>query len=430
VIKVVHPWLAEDPSAVRLFVDEAKLSARIDHPNVVHIHEFGEFDGTYYLAMEFVDGPSLARILRVLWQDRRTLSAELAVQIASQIADGLHAAHETRGDDGSPLGIVHRDVSPQNVLIAQRGHVKLIDFGIASSRQRLEKTRPGELRGKFAYMSPEQAAGERLDRRADIYALGVMLWEMLTNHRLFAGENEIEIFRMVAHPEIAPPRRFNPALSPELDDVVMAALAIDPSNRPATAREFRERLVAALPSAAYVSEGDLADLVASTDKSSTAARGSENTITFGSEVSAAQTAPFASEEDIESDSRGAFVSRASPRGARGKTVLAIAIALIVASAVAWRMQSAWRSTERAPAVTRTVQTNPVPSPPIGVTQPPARLEPPASSGTAAVEPSAPASAVSASMRPSSTARPRTSHRRTSHRPRTRNRERPPIVEEL
>jgi len=204
-IKVVHEHLAADPTFVRMFLDEALLSARIQHPNVVHVEELGEADGTYFLVMEYVHGCTLSRLLKQLSKLGRRLSPDMAAWIAIQIAEGLHAAHDLTGDHGEALHVVHRDVSPQNVLLSETGHVKLIDFGVAKARGRALRTTSGSLKGKLAYMSPEQARGDDLDRRTDVYALGVVLWESLTGRRRFQAADQIALLRLVQAPTISPP---------------------------------------------------------------------------------------------------------------------------------------------------------------------------------------------------------------------------------
>src|SRR5688500_5151049 len=211
-IKVVHPHLSDDPQFVRMFVDEALLSARIQHPNVAHVEELGEAEGTYFLVMEFVHGVSLSSLIRALARRKRRIAPELAVAIAIQVADGLHAAHETRGPNGEHLGVVHRDVSPQNVLLSYTGHVKLIDFGIAKAEGRTQSTAAGSIKGKFRYMSPEQALGRTVDRRSDVYALGIVLWEMLTGRNCFDGTNDLLVLDKVRNPQIEPPSTYTPAL--------------------------------------------------------------------------------------------------------------------------------------------------------------------------------------------------------------------------
>jgi len=242
-IKVIHTHLADDPKFTRMFIDEAMLSAKIQDPHVVHVEELGEAEGTYYLVMEYVAGASLAEFLRALRSKQRALNVDVAVWLAAQVAAGLHAAHEATNEAGEPLRIVHRDVSPQNVLLAFKGHVKLIDFGIAKGGTPKE-TASGSLRGKVAYMPPEQALGEEVDRRADIYALGVVLWEMLTMRRLFDAENEFLLLEKVRNPKVVPPGSLVNGIPPALDDVVMKALAADPELRIGTADELRAMLLA------------------------------------------------------------------------------------------------------------------------------------------------------------------------------------------
>ena len=261
-IKVIHPHLAEDEQIVRMFIDEARISAHISHKNVVSVENFGEHAGVYFIAMEYVDGVSVAQLLRATWKRYEQLPPELAVHVAMETAAGLHAAHETAGDDGEALHIVHRDVSPSNILMTRDGAIKVIDFGIAKARNRLGETRDGgSLKGKVRYMSPEQAWGRSLDRTADVYALGIVLWELLTCKQLFAGDDELEILERVRAPEIEPPSMYNPLVSPALDEVVLAATAKDPQQRIPTAQELRRRLLAAVPAAGAVSPERLSELV-------------------------------------------------------------------------------------------------------------------------------------------------------------------------
>ena len=261
-IKVVHPHLAEDQGFIRMFIDEALLSARIQHPNVVHVEELGEDQGTYFLAMEYVHGSALSTLLGSLAKLDRRLSPDLAVWIAMRLADGLHAAHELKSDEGQPLGVVHRDVSPQNVILSMSGNVKLIDFGIAkAASSTAKKTETGSLKGKLRYMSPEQAYGHDVDRRTDIYALGIVLWEMLTMHRLFSGANDLQILDQVRAPKITPPSQLSADVSPALDAVVLSALAADPAMRPQTAQDFRRMLGEAMPSANNVDSGRVAEVL-------------------------------------------------------------------------------------------------------------------------------------------------------------------------
>jgi serine/threonine protein kinase len=260
-IKVVHEHLAQDPDFVRMFVDEALLQARIQNPHVVHVEELGESSGAHFMVMEYVHGCALAQLLLALGKRRRRPQIDLAVSIALQTLAGLHAAHELRGEGGQPLGVVHRDVSPQNVLLSRDGQVKLIDFGVAKAASSSQQTQGAMLKGKLRYMPPEQAFGRPVDRRADVYALGIVLWEMLTMRRLFGGKDELELLEMVRSPQIDPPSAWSPDVGPALDRVVLKALAKDPAERFATAQEMRRALTEAVPSAALVEPSALAELI-------------------------------------------------------------------------------------------------------------------------------------------------------------------------
>jgi eukaryotic-like serine/threonine-protein kinase len=261
-IKVIHPHLAEDEHIVNMFIDEARISSQISHSNVVYIETFGEHDGVYYIVMEYVDGCSLQQVLKMLAQRREQLAPAMAVRLVLEAAAGLHAAHETAGEDRAPLGIVHRDVSPSNVLLARDGRVKVIDFGIAKARNRLGETRAGsKLKGKLAYMAPEQAWGKDTDRRTDVYALGVVLWELLAAKPLFRADDEIAMLELVRAPDVPPPSRFNPDVTQALDAVVSRALAKLPEHRLQTAAELRRELAQAVPQAAALPSELVAQLV-------------------------------------------------------------------------------------------------------------------------------------------------------------------------
>ena len=262
-IKVVHAHLASDPSFIEMFLDEARLAARIQHPNVVHTEELGEAKGMFYLAMEYVHGCTLSQFLLRLIQQKRGLAVDLAVHIAMKLADGLHAAHEVKDENGQPLGVVHRDVSPQNVLLAYDGHVKLIDFGVAKAAGRTRDTTGASLKGKIRYMAPEQAWGRPIDRRSDVYALGIVLWEALTHRRLFTEEDDFAALEAVRTPHIVGPRTWVPSIGDDLDHAVMTALAPDPDARYRTAQAFRRALGNACPKATRVEPDDLGALLVS-----------------------------------------------------------------------------------------------------------------------------------------------------------------------
>jgi serine/threonine protein kinase len=262
VIKVIHPHLAEDEQIVRMFIDEARISSHIRHSNVVYIEKFGEHDGLYYMVMEHVDGCSLLQVIRACAAEGRKLSAAIAVHIAIEVAAGLHAAHETAGEDGAPLGIVHRDVSPSNVLLTRDGRVKVIDFGIAKAHGRLGATRSGSgIKGKLCYMSPEQAWGTAIDRRIDIYAAGICLWELLTTRQLFRGPSDLAVLELVRNPVIPLASTLHPEVSAALDEVMSRATARRPEDRHQTALELRRDLMTAVPGAVAVPPEMIAELV-------------------------------------------------------------------------------------------------------------------------------------------------------------------------
>jgi eukaryotic-like serine/threonine-protein kinase len=257
-IKVLHAHLASDENLVRAFVDEALHASKITHPDVIHVEELGELNGLYYLVMEFIEGVSLAELMAGLAKRGRGLSPECAVAIAVRVAEGLHAAHE--------LELVHRDVSPQNILLGASGNVKVIDFGIAKAVARsLTNSASGTLKGKIPYMSPEQARGEVVDRRSDIYALALVLWEMLTGRRVFDDQDgDRDAFRLleiVRAPVIPRPGEVVPHVPAKLEAVVMRALSVEREARPAHARQFGELLFEALPSARKVDPPRLAELI-------------------------------------------------------------------------------------------------------------------------------------------------------------------------
>jgi serine/threonine-protein kinase len=246
-LKVVHEHLTEDSGMIRLFLDEARVTARVKHPNVVHVEEVGIHRGAYFLVMEYVHGVSLASLLRRLEMERRRMSPKLAVYLAAQLAEALHAAHEATDGRGRPLHVVHRDVSPQNVLLSHVGQVKLIDFGIASSTQ----SHTGVL-GKLCYMAPEQVGLTEVDRRTDIYSLGIVLWEALTGRTLFRSKNFDDYRDPAIRSRVAAPSRYAGEVTPALDEAVLRALAAEPDNRWETAFAFRRALLAALPEAMTV----------------------------------------------------------------------------------------------------------------------------------------------------------------------------------
>ena len=238
-LKKIHPHLAEEREFVRMFLDEARFAALIRHPNVVQIFELGVVEGEYFFAMEYLEGENLAAVTKSLVRQPLTASRPLLAYVVARTATGLHAAHELRGSDGYRLGLVHRDVSPHNVLVTYDGLVKLLDFGIAKATSLLSQTATGELKGKYAYLAPEQLHGKgQVDRRTDIFSLGVVLYEATTLRRLFKDQNDILTLTRIARCEIPRPRQIDPEYPPELEAIVLRALHREPSERYQTAADL------------------------------------------------------------------------------------------------------------------------------------------------------------------------------------------------
>ncbi len=242
VIKRVLPHLADDPRFVEMFLDEARLAASLNHPGIVQIFDLGQESGDYFLAMEYLAGEDLHAVQDALRTKGRAMPVALAVWLAEQAAAALHHAHERTGADGRSLGIVHRDVSPSNLLLTYDGALKLLDFGIARAEARLVKTHPDAMKGKAGYTSPEQAKGERVDRRSDVWSLGVVLHELLTGARLFPGQSIVEAALAAMQKPVPPPSALRPEVPAALDAVVLAALERDASRRTPSAEALRQAL--------------------------------------------------------------------------------------------------------------------------------------------------------------------------------------------
>jgi serine/threonine protein kinase len=242
VVKRILPHLAESPDFVKMFLNEARIAVHLNHPNIVQIFDLGEANGTYYLAMDYIHGEDVRRVWKRLEHLGRGMPVMLGCRIVIEACRALQYAHAQRDIAGAALGIVHRDVSPQNILLTFQGEVKLVDFGIAKAATQGPATRSGVLKGKYAYMSPEQAHGKRLDRRTDIFAAGVILWELVTGQRLFKRGNDIQTLNAVMACEVRPPSELNPKLPTDLDAVILKALAKDPDERYQEAGELQRAL--------------------------------------------------------------------------------------------------------------------------------------------------------------------------------------------
>ena len=245
-LKRILPHLAEDDEFIKMFVDEARLTVQLDHPNIVRTYELGQFQSSSYILMEFISGKDVLALQKALRRNRRIMNVAQACFLGREVARGMDYVHNKRDSQGNPLNIIHRDISPQNILITYSGRVKLIDFGIAKAAVQSTKTQVGVLKGKFGYMSPQQVRGESIDHRSDIYSIGIVLWEVLTNRRLFRGDNEYETLQLVREPDVDPPSVFNAHVPAEVDDIVMKALSVDPNRRYQHAGELARDLDAFL----------------------------------------------------------------------------------------------------------------------------------------------------------------------------------------
>ncbi|WP_224245151.1 protein kinase domain-containing protein [Hyalangium gracile] len=231
VIKRILPHLAENVEFIRMFLDEAKIAARLAHPNIVAIHDLGAQDDSFFLAMEYIHGEDVRRMWKRAASQGLEVPVPLAVRIIIEACAGLDYAHKKTDPSGKPLGIVHRDVSPQNILVSFEGVVKVVDFGIAKAADQATVTRSGVLKGKYSYMSPEQAAGKRVDCRSDVFALGVVLYELVTNTRLFKRSSDMQTLSAVAECHVIPPSQANPRVPADLDPIILKALAREPDAR-------------------------------------------------------------------------------------------------------------------------------------------------------------------------------------------------------
>ncbi len=239
IVKTILPCLSADERFVKQFVNEAKLSSMLSHSNIVQVFDFGRIGADYFIVMEYVDGTDLRSVVRGCRAKNVWMPVDLALHVAMRVLKGLGAVHGRRDAALQPLGLVHRDVSPQNVLVSRVGEVKLTDFGIARARG---ERAGGEVQGNYGYMPPEQATGEPLDARADLYALGMVLYELVTLQNPFADRDLQEVLRRIRESKVAPPSRINPAVPAGLDAILLKALEKEPESRFATAEEFGEAL--------------------------------------------------------------------------------------------------------------------------------------------------------------------------------------------
>ena len=241
-LKRMLPHLSEDPDFVESFIREAKVASLMVHPNIAQVHDFGRIDGTYFIAMEHVDGPDVRKLLRFARRSGQSIPLPVALSLLGETCEALHYAHTFADEEGTPLDIVHRDISPSNLIVAHTGHCKVIDFGIAKASSANLHTDGGHVKGKYAYMAPEAARGQILGALSDVFSLGVVAHEMLTLRPLFSASTDLETIMRIREAPIPPPSSVVPSLPPGLDDVILAALSRDPTQRLQSAGAFRSLL--------------------------------------------------------------------------------------------------------------------------------------------------------------------------------------------
>ncbi len=264
-VKRLHKNLASNPEFATMFLDEARLAARINHPNVVPTLDVvsDKPTGEVFVVMDYVHGEPLSRLMRFVVGEVERIPFDVVAAIMTNVLHGLHAAHEVRDNKGKALDLVHRDVSPQNIMVGADGVARVIDFGVAKAKGRSqESTQHGKVKGKLGYMSPEQLAGKRIDRRTDVYCAGIVLWEMLTLVRLFAHKDDATTLENMFQHNVEPPSAFVEDIPPEVDEVVMRALARDPGDRYDTAKQFATALEEALPVATQAKVAEWVETIA------------------------------------------------------------------------------------------------------------------------------------------------------------------------
>jgi serine/threonine-protein kinase len=237
-IKRVLPHLSSKKKFISMFLDEARLSAQLSHSNCVQVFDIGVGDNAFFIVMEFVDGANLKAIIEHIKKSGRDFPVEAAVYIGLELTKGLAYAHELTDNNGTPLHIVHRDMSPPNVLITKNGEIKIVDFGLAKANSQLEKSEPGIIKGKFSYLSPEAAMGQEVDLRTDVFAVGIILWELLAGQRLFLGDTDFQTVKKVQGAVVPPISGINKKVPLELEKIINKSLARDPQQRYMTARDL------------------------------------------------------------------------------------------------------------------------------------------------------------------------------------------------
>ncbi|MFW6051703.1 MAG: serine/threonine-protein kinase, partial [Myxococcota bacterium] len=244
-VKRMHPHLAHQPAFVEMFLDEARIASHVDHPNVCAVLDFGDVGGEHFMAMELLIGEPYGKLLARLFKrpaEERMRARRLLAHLLADACEGAHAAHELRSPEGEPLHVVHRDISPHNLVVTYNGVIKVVDFGVARAAQRFHQTTTGTVKGKFGYMAPEQMRGQPVDRRADVWSLGVVLWESLAGCSLFRRATQSETVLAVMNGRVPSLTALDPSIDPALDAIARRALAMDPADRYPTARAMGRAL--------------------------------------------------------------------------------------------------------------------------------------------------------------------------------------------
>jgi serine/threonine-protein kinase len=262
-IKRILSHMTKNQKFVQMFLDEARLSLQLEHANIVSVFDLGRADASFFIVMEYVDGVNLKKVIESSRRASRQVPIAQAIYVMREVCEGLAYAHDSCDlTTGAHLGIVHRDVSPPNILLSKRGEIKIVDFGLAKATSQLEATDPGVVKGKFSYLSPEAASGLEVDKRADVFAVGILLYELLTGQRLFYGENDYHTVELVRKAEVPPITRINPAVPMDMETILFKALAKEPRERYQSASELSEDLTKLLfKHSLTVGRGDISRLV-------------------------------------------------------------------------------------------------------------------------------------------------------------------------
>jgi len=380
-IKRLHPQFAKDPEFVAMFTDEARLAGRIHHPNVVGTVDVVAIDRELLLVMEYVQGESLARLVRACHNAGSVIPPAIVSSILCGVLQGLHAAHEAKTERGEPLGIVHRDVSPQNIIVGADGIARVVDFGVAKAAWRVQTSREGSIKGKISYMSPEQLLGHEVDRRTDIFVVSTVLWEALTGRRLFECDAPGEVLYRLLYSEIEAPASIVPSLSKVVDELVMRGLSREPEKRFSTAREMAAALEKALPPA---SVGEVAEWLATIAHEVLAERSKRVAEIESSSLVVVRPASLPAAAEVKTRGRAATletlvaespVMHPGRRRIGGLVALAVLLGLLGLLGIV-----EWRRAARVPDATAASLLAPAPS---ATTSPPPIVEPAESSAPSA-----------------------------------------------